>query len=303
MFQYTSGYILGYMPLSIGFGIFRLICYLPWTWLMAMGRALGRLSMLVTPERVRVTDINLRLCFPEMGAISRERLVRQHFEAMGMGLMDVGLAWWASDAKLKPLLTVHGIEHAQQALQQGRGVLFLTAHFTSIEMSGRVLCDLCPLHPVYRPFQNPHMEDLVIRQRMLHTAGVPIPNHNMFQILRVLRKGEGIWFAPDQNFAHNGGVFSPFFGIAASTNTATARFVRITNAAVVPFVMVRRTDAEGYDMLIEPALENFPGNSVQEDTDRINTVIEQLVKKYPLQYLWSHRRFKNRPPGEADLYQ
>lgn len=257
--------------------------------------------MWFVPGRIKIAEINLELCFPNLDLTARKILVQQHFEALGIGFLDIGLAWWASDSRLQPLLQIKGAEHTINAYQQGRGVIFVTAHFATLEMGGRVLSNLVPLSPVYRPHRSPQLEKLITQQR-LKSVSTTIPRDHVRLILRTLRNGDCVWFAPDQNFSHKGHVFSPFFGTLAATNTATSRFAQLSGALVVPFVIFRRTQSPGYDIIIQPPLENFPSGDVQTDTDRINAIFEEWIRQQPAQYLWSHRRFKDRPLGEAKLY-
>ena len=99
------------------------------------------------------------------------------------------------------------------------------------------------------------------------------------------------------------GMFVPFFGTEAATVTGTSRFARVSDAAVVPFSHIRLPRAEGYKVVIYPKLENFPSEDLKQDTTRVNAEIERLIMIKPDQYLWVHRRFKNRPEGDKDLYQ
>ena len=289
----------------LGFGLLRLIVMLPWPWMMAVGRGLGRLSMRVTPRRVRITDINLRHCFPELTAEQRADLVRRHFESMGMGLMDMAITWWASDSEARSMVRIHGREHADAVLQGDGGVIFLSAHFTSIEMSARALLWIGNVLPVYRPHQNAAVEWFVTHNRESgnkQAVEKAIPRNDVRQMLRVLKAKKGIGFAPDQNFSAKYSLFSPFFGILAATNTATSRLAKMSGARVVPFVAFRREYAPGYDLYIEPALEGFALGDLQGDTDRINAIFERWIRRAPAQYLWSHRRFKDRPEGAAPFY-
>jgi len=294
-----------YWPIWLGFGVLRLIALLPWSWMMAIGRWLGRLAMRVTPRRVRVTDINFRHCFPELNDRERADLIRRHFESMGMGVMDMLITWWATDPEAQALVRIHGREHAEAALQGDRGVIFLTAHFTSVEISARALLWIGNVLPVYRPQRNPMVEWFVTKNRESgnkQAAEKAIPREDVRQMLRVLKAKKGLWFAPDQNFGDKYSLFSPFFGIPAATNTATSRLAKMTNSQVVPLVAFRREDQPGYDLYIEPPLEDFAQGDVQRDTDRINALFERWIRRAPEQYLWSHRRFKDRPEGEEPFY-
>ncbi len=290
-------------PIHLGFFLLRGFSVLPLSLAMGLGRALGRLGMRLAPRRVCIVDTNLRLCFPDLSARERRRLRRAHFESMGMGLADVALAWWAEDTRLAAMARIHGAGHAREAFARGKGVIFLTAHFTSMEMSGRLLDWIGPMYALYRPQRNPLVEHLVSRYRARRVQGGVIPREQVRAMLRALRRGHGVWFAPDQNYGHKGSRFSPFFGIPAATNTATSRFAALSGAPVVPFVALRRAGGKGYDLYIEPALEGFPSGDPQADADRMNALFEGWIRRAPEQYLWGHRRFKDRPgKGDPSFY-
>jgi KDO2-lipid IV(A) lauroyltransferase len=121
-------------------------------------------------------------------------------------------------------------------------------------------------------------------------------------LLRQLKNNQAVWYAPDQNYSGKQSVFAPFFGIAAATTSATARLAAASGAAVVPFFQERLPGTRGYRLVLEPALEDFPGDDPAADTARVNAVIEEHVRRAPAQYLWVHRRFKTRPAGEAPVY-
>jgi len=121
--------------------------------------------------------------------------------------------------------------------------------------------------------------------------------------VRALKKNEAVWYAFDQNYkGKKNRVFAPFFGIAAATNTATSRLAQATGAAVVPFFTRRLPDGKGYAQRIDPPLADFPSGDPAADAARLNALIEGWVKEAPEQYLWSHRRFRTRPKGEARFY-
>ena len=121
-------------------------------------------------------------------------------------------------------------------------------------------------------------------------------------MLRRLRANRAVWYAPDQDLGLRHGVFAPFFGRPAATLTATARLARASGAPVLPFRVERRDAGRAWRVVIEPALADFPGGDEVGDAARINEVIERWAREAPEQYLWVHRRFKTRPPGEPDLY-
>lgn len=244
---------------------------------------------------------NLALCFPEWDDAKRETVLRGHFAALGMGIFELGLAWWAADERLRRVCRVTGLEHLDAALARGRGVLLLSGHFSTLELAMRLLILFRPIHGVYRPHGNPVM-DFHMTRRRAHHAEQAIPRDDVRGMAKCLRANQALWFAPDQNFGHKGSVFVDFFGVTAATNTATARLAKMTGAAVVPFACRRLPECAGYELSLSPALAEFPDADVVAATQRVNQALEDAVRAAPEQYFWIHRRFKDRPPGEAEFY-
>ena len=269
---------------------------------MRLGAGLGHLFRMLAPRRRRIAAINLKLCFPERSDAQREALLRAHFASIGIGLMEIALAWWGSDAKIQPLFHGEGLEHLQQALKEGKGVILFNAHFTTLDFGSRYLLYYrVPMHVVYRPHESPLVE-YIMRQSRAHHAEKAIPRDAVRDMVRSLRANKPLWFAPDQNYGLKYSVFADFFGVPAATNTTTARLARMTGARVVPFFSHRLPACKGYRICLQPALEDFPSGDDKADAERLNQVIEEAVRISPEQYLWVHRRFKDRPQGEERFY-
>lgn len=286
-------------PTWAGVGLLRLIALLPYPALMAMGTSIGLLIYPFALRRRQIAEVNLRLCFPEYGQDRIHWLVRRNFISMGKGLVEVTMAWWWPQQRLERLLKkVEGLEHLP-ASRSGPGTLFLTAHFSSLELSGRYLGARCPSHAMYRPNENPVLEYLIGRYRGQHLEGI-IRRDDVRGMIQVLKAGGHVWFAPDQNYAHKGKVFADFMGVSAATHTATSRFARSTGARVIPFVLFRVPG--GYHLRIESPLDDFPTGDLVRDAGRINAQFAAWVQVAPEQYNWIHRRFKTRPDGGLPPY-
>ncbi len=282
-----------YWPTWLGLGCLWCAVQLPWRWQMAIGKLFGLFMYHVLPKRRFICCVNLSLAFPHLTPAEREQLTRDHFISLGQGVMELGMSWWGNLERLNRLTSIEGLKHLQDALQQG-GVLLLSAHFTSLELGGRLLGQYLPLHVVYRPHQNPLIEARTTALRASR-YGKAISRDNIRDMIRSLQQGFPVWYAQDQNFKRKNGVFAPFFGIPAATNTATSRLSKLGKAQVVPFFTVRT--ARGYLLRFLPPLENFPSDGILDDTTRINQIIEQQVREFPAQYLWTHRRYKDMPEG------
>ncbi len=283
-----------YWPAWLGFGVLRLIMLLPNAWLLRLGELFGRLAERFAKSRRRIADTNLRACFPEWDAVRRDQVITRHFESLGAGLFATGMAWWKSDRALRPLAHIHGLENLERARAHGKGVILMSAHFTSVDITGRLLSLFTEFCPMYRENENPVVEYVMGRSRDRHTAGA-IQSNNVRAMIKALRRGSAVWYASDRNTQRSQAIFVDFFGHAASTNTGAPRLARMTGASLVPFYGVRRAGNDGYDLFILPALEDFPGPSIEADSRRLNAMIEDWVRQYPEQYLWIHRRFRTRP--------
>ena len=278
-----------------------LLGQLPYSWQMALGRALGRIMGRLAVARRHIARINLSLCFPELSATQRERLLAHHLESMGMGLMETAISWWTPTERLQPLVQVEGLEHLKAALQEGHGAILLIGHFTTIELTTRLMAMLTPLYVAYRQHKNPLYQAMMERAHRSHCEGI-IPHTDLRTMFRVLKRNQALWYLPDQNYAGKHSAFVPFFGVSASTITATSRIAKTSGAQVIPVFAQRLPDEAGYRITLQAPLEDFPGEDDVSDAARIMRLIEGHVRLIPEQYLWVHRRFKTRPPGEKSAY-
>lgn len=290
-----------YWPVWLGLGAMRLMAALPHRLQLALGRRLGRLYQCVGRHRRHVAETNLRLCFPQLDEPARARLLRAHFEALGMGIFEVASGYWAPRARLAQISEARGLEHYDAAAARGRGIILLSGHFTTLEMGGGLMGMHRPYHPMYRPNTNALYNEVMNTERTRRTGGASLNRRDLRGVLRALKANGAVWYAPDQDYGAQGTVFVPFFGIPANTITATSRLARLSGAAVLPYWPERRADGS-YCVHVLPMLENFPSGDDTADAARINALIEGWARAVPEQYYWVHRRFKNRPPGEPPVY-
>lgn len=291
-----------YWPVHIGMAAGWLAAQLPFRLQMLLGRSLGTLAYYLMPGRRRIARTNLGLCFPERDTAARRRLLRVHFRSLGLGVIETAMSWWTPTQQLHGLAKLEGLEHLHTALAAGKGVILLSAHFTTLEIGGRLLALQAPFHVLYRRHKNAAFEAVMQRARARHFEKA-ISRDDMRGMLKSLKANMPVWYAPDQNYGAEHSIFVSFFNIPASTITATARLARISGARVVPFFQERLPGTQGYRLRLYPALEHFPTEDEAADTQRINNLIEAEIRKIPAQYLWAHRRFKTRPPGAAPIYK
>jgi KDO2-lipid IV(A) lauroyltransferase len=282
-------------PTWLGIGALALMARLPWPLQRALGRGFGTLLRWTLRDRRRVAARNLELCFPALDARARDVLLRRHFAALGTALFEFGRAWWGSVDPQRRGLVVEGVEHIEAALAGGRGVIVVSGHFTTLEMCARLACDHVPLAGMYRPYPQPAMEWAVLRGRSRYAAGM-YAKDDLRGVVKHLRRGGLLWYAPDQDPSRGESVFVPFFGQPAKSLTSTHQLARMSGAAVVMFQHWRREDG-GYTLRFWPAFADFPSDDPEADTARVIGAIETMAREAPEQYLWIHRRFKRRPDG------
>jgi len=287
-------------PMWIGLAAFRLANRLPWSAQRALARLLGSFVYYVVPVRRHVAQVNLRLCFPEKSPAEIRALARAHYHSLALGLFETCAGWWSSSAELPPH-TIVGAEHLDRAIAEGRGAILLTAHFTTLEICARMMNERFDLSVLYRDPNNPVIaaEMRAQRERLVKAA---IHFDDLKGLIRALRNGHAVWYAPDQGKRSKQSEILPFFGVPAITNTATSKLAQMTRSPVVPY-FARREPNGSYTLTILPPLENFPTDDASADAIRVNRLIEEHIRRAPEQYLWVHKRFKARGPEYPDVYR
>ncbi|MGS0826439.1 LpxL/LpxP family Kdo(2)-lipid IV(A) lauroyl/palmitoleoyl acyltransferase [Shewanella sp. 0m-8] len=303
--QFTSHlYHPKYWLIWLGVGFMRLTQLLPLRIQMKMGAAIGRLGMKLIASRVKTARRNLELCFPEMSPSEMQQLLTQNFEQTGKAIFDTANAWWWSDEKIQQHMTIKGKEYVEQTLDSGQGVILFAVHCLPLEMGARIFGQFQPGVGVYRPHNNPVMEYLQVKGRLRSNKAL-VPKRDLRQMVRSLREPNVIWYTADQDFGRSSATFIPFFNVPeAATITGATTLARLGKAKVLPFFVERNSDDTGYNIEIQPPLDNFPGENEIEDAKRGNKIIEEIISRNKSQYMWLHRRFKTRPnKGDASLYK
>lgn len=292
-----------FWPLWLGLGLLWLLVQLPYPLLLRLGRLVGAVMYRAAGSRRAIARRNLELSFPELEPEQRERLLRENFASTGIALFEMAMSWWWPQPRLQRLAHIEGLEHLRQAQAEGQGVILMALHFTTLEIGAALLGQHHTIDGMYREHKNPVFDFVQRRGRERHNPdATAIEREDVRAMLKVLRAGRAIWYAPDQDYGRKQSLFVPLFGVQAATVTATTKFARLGRARVVPFTQERLADGSGYRLMIHPPLEDFPGESDEADCLRINRWVETSVRANPEQYLWAHRRFKTRPVGEPSLY-
>ena len=277
--------------------------WLPLALQATLGSAFGRLGWHVARSRRRVALRNLELCFPELPADERERLARAHFRWLGRSLLERGLLWYASPGRLRRLIHVEG--DVQLAERSERPVMWLVPHFMGLDVAGASVL----LFQKRKGISIYQRQSNAVLDRALRRGRLRLGNAEIFErddagraLVRAIRRGDAFFNLPDMDFGTRDAAFVPFFGVEATTLLAPSRMARALDMVVQPVVAEILPGGAGYRVRYEEPWTDFPTEDAVADAARMNRWIESEIRRNPAQYLWVHRRFKTRPPGEPSLY-
>jgi KDO2-lipid IV(A) lauroyltransferase len=278
-----------------------LLHWLPLPLLGRLGTAVGSLLYVVMGPRRHITQTNLRLCMPDLSARERDALARRHFQHYARSVLERGVLWWGSTARLRRLIQV---EPGVPLDQIGAGpVILLCPHFVCLDVAGVAVMLESSLCSIYTAQRDPVFDGALRRGRtrfrpielVSRAAGIK-------PIIRAMRNRLPYFMLPDLDFGARDALFVPFFGVPAATLTAPARIAAATGARVIPVVATFLPGYRGWKVRFFPAWENYPDEDLAVSARRMNAFIEERVRETPGEYFWAHKRFKTRPPGVPGVY-
>jgi KDO2-lipid IV(A) lauroyltransferase len=303
----------GKLQLNLEYLLARLILgflgLLPRPLAIGLGRGMGQIAYRLLLKLRRTGERNLELAFPEMAEGDRQLLLRGCFESLGRLLAEFSQFPRMSRGRLREIIEYDqvGLAHLREAEQNGRGVIFLTGHLGAWEVLSFGWSALeYPLSFLVRPIDNPRIEEMIEKVRT-RFGNVAIDKKSAArQALRILRQSGTLGILSDLNTQPYEGVFVPFFGRLACTNAGIATLALKTDAVVIPTCAVWDAKRGKYFFHGDPAVELVRTGDHQRDVE-INTAnfaaaMEHMIRLYPEQWLWIHKRWKTRPPGEPEIY-
>jgi KDO2-lipid IV(A) lauroyltransferase len=269
----------------------------------ALGSALGRMLYTVARKRRRISARNIQLCMPELSAVQRRNLLREHFRWLGRSAVERALLWYGSPERLKRLIHVEGDVHLAE--RSPRPVMWLVPHFLALDVAGAAtqLFQTRPVASIYQPQSHPVFDAAMRRGRMRFGQGELFARADTARpLVRAIRRGHAFFNLPDMDFGRKDSAFVPFFGVPAATLLAPSRLARALDMVVQPVVAQILPGGRGYRVHFLPPWSDWPSDDPLDDARRMNQWIESTVRADPAQYLWVHKRFKTRPEGEPKLY-
>lgn len=287
-------------------GLLRLSARLPLPLVHAVGATLGE-ALLWFPNEVRqVAERNLALAFPAISPADRQHLLRQNLRETGKLMLELGPLWLWRGARVLKLAqgSVSGEDELAAAVRQKRGAILLTPHLGAWEMAGLYYSSRYPLTILYRPSRLGL--DELSRQGRARMGGAVVATDasGVRALLAALRKGEVLGILPDQDPGDDGGIFAPFFGIAASTMSLVSRLALKTGVPVFLTWAERLPQGRGFKLHLRTLPEVTAATSLEASVAAMNRGVEAAVRSLPAQYLWAYKRFKTRPsPESGNLYE
>lgn len=274
---------------------------------MKFGKSLGKFIGSRFPKLQKTARRNLEIAFPEMPKGEREKIIRGTFESLGRHLGFVSHFRRFQREDIRHLVELEGRENFDRAVETSRGILFFTGHFGSWEVF-----NLLPpafgfgMNILVRRIDNPLVESFVDGFRTRFGSVTLDKTKSARTMFRVLERGELLGILADLNVQEREGTFVDFFGVPASTTTSIAKLAVKTGAIVLPAFAVWEESKKKYIVHLEPPVEYRAEDNSDENirrlTQDITHVVERYVRKYPEQWLWIHKRWNTRPPGEPPLY-
>ncbi|MQU29687.1 lysophospholipid acyltransferase [Pseudomonas helleri] len=269
-----------------------------------MGSAIGWL-MWKLPNRSRdVVRINLAKCFPQMDPVAREQLVGQSLKDIGKSLTESACAWiWPAQRSIDLVREVEGLDVLKDALASGKGVVGITSHLGNWEVLNHFYCSQCKPIIFYRPPKLKAVDELLRKQRVqLGNRVAASTKEGILSVIKEVRKGGQVGIPADPEPAESAGIFVPFLGTTALTSKFVPNMLAGGKAVGVFLHAVRLPDGSGFKVILEAAPEAMYSTDTETACAAMSQVVEKYVRAYPSQYMWSMKRFKKRPPGEARWY-
>ncbi|MGA7921090.1 MAG: lysophospholipid acyltransferase family protein [Candidatus Acidiferrales bacterium] len=272
-----------------------------------VGAAFARVAYICRPPLRRAAMFNLHLAFPDWSEKQRKRVIRGMVRQLGWMAGEFSQFPKYTRENIERVVVLDGFENFDAGRRSGKGVLFLTGHMSAWELSSfaHALYGY-PLHFLVRPISNRRVDELINGYRCLSGTRPIDKNKSARATLKVLGDGGTVGILADHNTSVEEGAFVDFFGIPAGTTSGIARIALRTDAAVIPGFLSWDESRRKYKLRFEPAVElSRTGDDeadVRENTQRFTRVIEDYVRAHPDQWLWAHKRWKTRPPGEKPIY-
>ena len=278
---------------------FLLLCFwcigqLPLAFGLKLGHWFGLLSFWVLPRRRNIAAANIKLCFPELNEQAQQTLVKHCLIANIQGFFESAKAWWGNMQPILDQCDFIGYEHLAALESKQEACLLIGAHFTTLDMGGRIIGEVSPISILYRPMNNQVFDEAIFKARSQIYHSV-MDKNKMRSLVRALKQKQTLWYPADQDYGMKDSVFASFFGIQAASLATTSGLATMGKCKLLGLFHHRLPDNR-YRIEVCP-IEVSDLSDPVATAQAVNDTTEAGIRKFPEQYMWVHRRFKTRPPG------
>jgi KDO2-lipid IV(A) lauroyltransferase len=281
--------------------LLELLRALPLKISLRAGYGVTRLLDLALPKLRKVAAVNLAMALPELSLAQRKRIIDGVFRTVGRMLVALARFPLINSGNVREFISYRGLEHYQAAKQKGRGVLIATGHLGNWEFSAFAHALMTePMHVMVRPLDNPLVDEMVEERRTMSGNHLIFKKDAARSVLKALKLNQPVGILIDQNTAQSEGVFIDFFGKAACAGVAFVKLAYHSQAPVIPGFALWDESTQRYVLHFLPEVP-LSGDAAA-DTQKIHSILEEVIRQYPDQWMWIHRRWKTQPPGEASIY-
>ena len=291
---------------KLALGALKLIALLPWRAVQALGSAAGWLMWKI-PNRSRdIARINISHCFPECNAKEVDQLTARGLKGIAKSFTESACAWiWPPEKTLQYVREVEGLEVLQEALASGKGVVGITSHLGNWEVLNHFYCAQCKPIIFYRPPKLKALDDLLKTQRVQQGNRVaPSTREGIISVIKEVRNGGSVGIPADPEPSRSSGVFVPFLGTTALTSKFVAGMLggKQDKVSAVFLHAIRLEDGSGFKVILEAAPDAMYSTDTDIAVGAMSDVLASYVRRWPDKYMWTMKRFKQRPEGEKRWY-
>lgn len=290
----------------VGLFFFFIITFFPIAVVDWLGCRLGDFAARSNKKRFKIARTNITLCYPDKSDDEVEEMVKKNFRAQFRSLMHYGALWWRPVWLLKKSIKKTGFEKIEQCRQQGKNIIVLLPHYVGLEFSvAAISMDEASIGP-YKAIKNPLINWIIANGRLRFSrdsGGILVTREDGLRpLIREARAGKVLVYLADEDLGAERSMFIPFYGVPKATIPVLGRLAKSCNAVVLPCVCCYREETRQYEVQLLPEIQGMPSGDDEADSLIMNKAIERAIDMCPIEYLWTLKYFKTRPPGEASVY-
>ncbi len=289
-----------------GLALFFIITFFPMPIIDWLGCRFGDFAARSNKKRFNIATKNLSLCFPDKTESEIRVIVEKHFQAQFRSLFHYCILWWRPISLVRNRIRKLGFEKIEEYRAQGKNVIILLPHYVGLEFAVAGISMDNGSIGLYKAMRNPVVNWVIANGRLRfgknNGGAVVSREEGMRPLIREMRKGKILIYLADEDLGADKSIFAPFYGVPKATVPVLGRLAKSCNAVVLTCSCCYQSVSRQYELKLFPAMQGFPSGDDEVDSLNMNKAVEQAIEQCPVEYLWTLKYFKTRPPGEASVY-